>query len=91
MKYIMINEVVINLSQVQSVERDSPLALRNYGVKVTFINGKEVTITTNSFDYLFEGRYTKAKENEYNRRIEKWQEDIINLIFINLKELEKKG
>lgn len=89
MKYIMINEVIINLSQVQSVERNFPSALRDYGVKVTFINGKEVTITTNSFDYLFEGRFTKAKEEEYNRRITEWQEDIMNLIFINLKELER--
>lgn len=91
MKYIMINEVVINLSQVQTVECNFPLELRNYGVKVTFVNGKEVNITTNSYDYLFEGRFTKAKEEEYIRTMKRWQETIITLIFKKLQELENRG
>lgn len=91
MKYLMINEVVINLSQVQTVERHSSMALMEYGVKVTFVNGKETIITTNTYDYLFEGRFTKAKEEEYLRKMKRWQETIITLLFKKLQEFEIKG
>lgn len=83
--FIMINETIINLTQIQSVESDTKY---NRGVvKITFINGKEVFITTKAFDYLFEGRFTKAKEEEYNIEIKQWQEKIINIIFKHLREI----
>lgn len=72
-------DVIINLSQVQSVKKSGN------GVEVVFINGKSVNISTNKYNHLLEGRYTKAKESEYNECIEKWQNLIIISIYETLK------
>ena len=83
--FIMINETIINLTQIQSVESETKYS--RGVVKITFINGENILITTKAFDYLFEGRFTKAKEEEYNKENKRWQKKVIDTIFKNLREI----
>lgn len=69
------NNAIIDFSQVQCIEKGTNT------IDVTFINKKEVSIKTDEFNYLFCGRFTHAKEEEYNKSIAHWQEETLKDMF----------
>ena len=69
------NNAIIDFSQVQCIEKGTNT------IDITFINKKQVSIKTDEFNYLLEGRFTYAKQDEYNQNIAYWQEQMLKDMF----------
>ncbi len=75
-----IEGTIINLSQIQSIESSG------LNIKIVFINGKEILIHTEKYDYIINGpgRTTNAMWEQYEEHMKHWQKITIQALYTSI-------
>ena len=75
--FIKIENTIVHCAEMQSIEPSGQ------SIKITFINGKDVQISTHKYDYIINGsgRTTNAMYEKYDESIKQWQKTTIEEIF----------
>jgi len=78
--FTKVEDTVINLKEIQSIKPSGNT------IEITFINGKTINISTHKYDFVINGpgRTTNAMYEEYDKRIEEWQDKTIKALYTSL-------